>query len=58
MPLPTDPAILLSFINTHLRDTYSSLEELCHSMDIDQSALEHSLAAIDYCYDPSHNQFV
>lgn len=27
--IPTDPAILLSFVNTRLRDEFSSLAELC-----------------------------
>ena len=37
--IPKDPAILLSYINTQLRDRYPSLEELCASLNIDQSGL-------------------
>lgn len=58
MKLPTDPAILLSFINTRLRDECPNLADLCRSLEIDQSALEKKLSAIDYVYDPSCNQFV
>ena len=30
--LPKDPMVLLSFINTKLRDDYPSLDELCSSL--------------------------
>lgn len=43
MQLPNDPAILLSFINTRLRDRGSSLKELCSSLGIHQSELEKNL---------------
>ncbi len=55
--IPKDPAILLSYINTQLRDRYPSLEELCASLNIDQSGLIQKLSAIDYVYDSSSNQF-
>ena len=55
--LPQDPAILLSFVNTRLRDEYPSLDELCASLGEDQAALEDKLAAIGYEYDPAVNQF-
>ena len=32
MELPNDPMMLFSFINTKLRDNYSSLDELCDDM--------------------------
>ena len=56
--IPTDPAILLSFINLKLRDFYPDLEELCASEDISWETLEKTLAAIGYQYDPERNQFV
>ncbi|QKN23652.1 DUF4250 domain-containing protein [Caproicibacterium lactatifermentans] len=58
MCLPKDAAMLLSVINTRLRDTYSSLDELCSSLSIDRKELEQKLSAIDYVYDADHNQFV
>lgn len=58
MNIPNDPVILLSFINTRLRDFYPSLEELCKSMLIDQSQLEHNLFTIGYQYDPGLNRFI
>lgn len=55
--LPQDPAILLSFINTRLRDQYPSLSALCDDLDADAAALAEKLAAIGYQYDPEQNQF-
>ena len=45
-PIPNDPAMLLSFLNTRLRDEYPSLEELCAALDLDRDALTQKLAAI------------
>lgn len=56
--LPKDPVILLSFINTKLRDEYSSLSELCAALDADEAAVQETLAALDYRYHPDRNQFV
>ena len=56
--LPKDPAILLSFINTKLRDEYPSLSELCAALDADETAICNTLAALDYRYDRSRNQFI
>ena len=57
MALPKDPIMLLSYINTQLRDNYSSLEELCSDLDTEQKQLEEKLAVIGYCYDAAGNQF-
>lgn len=56
--LPKDPLILLSFVNTKLRDECDSLEELCAGYDVDASSLCAVLSALDYHYDPDKNQFV
>ena len=58
MALPNDPMILLSYVNTQLRDFYPSLEEMCKSLSIEQETLCKALAGIDYQYDPARNQFV
>ena len=58
MNLPKDPIILLSYINTKLRDYYPSLEELCLSMTVEQTQLEHILSAAGYHYDRSQNRFI
>ncbi len=56
--VPTDPVILLSFVNMKLRDFYPDLEEFCASEDIARETLEEKLSAIGYRYDPARNQFV
>lgn len=56
--LPQDPVILLSFVNTKLRDCYSSLEDLCDDLQADQEQIVEKLAGINYQYDPARNQFV
>lgn len=55
--IPSDPIILLSYINTKLRDEYGSLDELCSSLGIDRKQLEDKLAAAGFEYIASANQF-
>lgn len=56
--LPSDPMILLSVVNTKLRDFYPSLQALCDDMEICEAELKEKLAQIDYEYDGLKNQFV
>ena len=56
--LPGDPMILLSVVNTKLRDFYPSLEALCEDMQADQNEITEKLKMIDYEYDKARNQFV
>ena len=56
--LPKDPVILLSVINTRLRDYYSSLDELCRETAIRKEELTDALGRIDYEYSEEQNQFV
>ena len=56
--LPQDPYILLSFINTKLRDEYPSLTELCAALDGSEAEIRDTLAALDHRYDPDRNQFI
>ena len=58
MNLPKDPVMLLSFVNTYLRDRHPSLEDFCQSYDISQESLVSALAAIDYHYDPEKKRFL
>jgi len=50
--IPKDPVMLLSYVNTQLRDYYPS------SLGIQEDDLTLSLAAIDYHYNRERNQFV
>ena len=56
--LPKDPAILLSFINTKLRDFYPSLDELCDDLQVEKDEIESILMKINYKYSEKRNQFV
>lgn len=56
--LPNDPMILLSFVNTRLRDEFASLDLLCKSLCADAEEIKEKLATIDYFYDPEVNRFV
>lgn len=55
--LPNDPAILLSVINTKLRDQYSSLAALCDDLDVSEEEIKNKLSSIGYEYDQSQNRF-
>lgn len=57
MNFPKDPVMLLSVINTYLRDKYPSLDKLCAEEGLDRAELEQTLAAIDYHYMEQINQF-
>ena len=56
--LPNQPMILLSFINTKLRDDFASLDELCDDFHVAKDEIEEKLASIDYEYDETLNKFV
>ena len=55
--IPNDPMILLSYINTKLRDEYESLAALCEELDLDEAALKERLAAVGFVYDAGRNRF-
>ncbi len=56
--IPNDPVMLLSFVNTQLRDNYSSLEEFIFAYQCDREELEAKLKSIDYEYNKELNKFV
>lgn len=55
--LPKDPALLLSVVNTKLRDEYESLEDLCAALDADSADIAAKLETLGYHYDAQQNQF-
>ena len=57
MNIPKDPMILLSFVNTKLRDEYSTLEEFCKERDLDVEALKKKLEEIGFQYNTELKQF-
>lgn len=56
--LPQDPYILLSYVNTKLRDEYNSLDELCAFLDANREELVRRLEAVGYTYDEDKNRFL
>lgn len=56
--IPKDPVILLSYVNTQLRDYYESLEALCSCRGMKKKELLEKLDSIDYHYDERTNQFI
>ena len=57
MSLPQDPMMLFSYVNTKLRDDYSSLDALCDDLDVDRQQLEQKMADVGFEYNPSQNKF-
>lgn len=55
--LPKDPFILLSYVNTKLRDEYPSLDALCDDLPAGRDELEKTLADAGFAYDPDLNRF-
>ena len=58
MNMPKDPVMLLSFVNTQLRDNYASLDELAAAYMVDVSEIEEKRAAINYVYQEEQNKFI
>jgi hypothetical protein len=58
MNLPKDPVMLLSFVNTQLRDNYPNLKELAAAYMVEEQEITDKLAGINYIYDADKNRFV
>ncbi len=58
MNIPNDPVMLMSYINTQLRDNYPSLSELAGSLGLDEKEIENKLNGIGMKYDPGLNKFI
>ncbi len=57
MNFPKDPVMLLSVVNTALRDYYSSFDALVEDNEVDGDEILSKLASIDYHYDAALNKF-
>lgn len=55
--LPKDPVMMMSVVNTKLRDFYPTLDAMCEDMNIDRRELESQLHAAGFDYLPAVNQF-
>lgn len=58
LDIPHDPIILVSYVNTKLRDQFATLEEFCQTYEVDEEEIRETLSSIDYQYDEITNQFV
>ena len=56
--LPGNPNILLSVVNTKLRDRYADLDALCDDLDEDREEIIRTLGEAGYVYSPEGNQFI
>ena len=57
MSLPKDPVMLLSVVNTKLRDFYPSLDELAAAEGVTVEEIVKTLEKINYVYDMNQNRF-
>lgn len=56
--IPNDPMMLLSFVNTQLRDNYAGLDTFCEAYEVNETEIREKLSKIDYEYDESLNKFI
>ena len=57
MNLPVDDYMLLSLVNTKLRDEYPSFKELCEEEDVDGGEICVRLKRLGYAYTPEYHAF-
>lgn len=57
MNVPKDPYMLFSFVNTKLRDDFSTLDLFCENYDEDKDDILKKLGDIGYSYDTEQNRF-
>ena len=53
-----DSYLLLSIINTNLRDFYQDLDSFIEDLNIDKRDLFKKLSEINYFYNAEYNQFI
>jgi len=56
--MPSEPAILLSWLNMKLRDEFSTPDDLCRALDIDREEFNEYIAAREISYFPEGHRFV
>ena len=50
--------MLLSYVNTQLRDYYPSFIEFCQAFGVSEEEIRSKLAGIQYEYNEESNQFI
>lgn len=56
--MPKDPIILLSYVNTRLRDEFGNLDELCAAEGVSADEIKEKLKSAGFTYDKEMNRFV
>ncbi len=56
--IPRDPVMLLSFVNTQLRDNYSDIDDFCAAYNLSKDDIMTKLGTINYEYNTDTNQFI
>lgn len=56
--LPKDPNVLLSVINTKLRDKYQNINDLCDDLDESKDEIDNILNKIGYFYSLEQNRYI
>lgn len=56
--IPKDPVMLLSFVNTQLRDKCLSLNDFCNEYNVDENDIIDKLKSINYIYSENENKFI
>lgn len=57
MSYPKDPMILMSYVNTKLRDVYPSFQELCDAEGFDKQEILNTLSQVGFEYNSELNKF-
>lgn len=56
--IPGDPAMLLSFVNTRMRDDGIDLDEFCRQFNIKRQEVEEKLDKWGYSYNNDLRKFI
>lgn len=56
--IPKNSVMLLSYVNTQLRNKYKSLNEFCNYNNVAESEIRKQLEKINYNYSEEVNQFI
>lgn len=56
--IPKDPVMLLSFVNTQLRDKCVNLNDFCNEYNVDENDIIDKLKSINYIYSEKENKFI
>lgn len=56
--IPGDPAMLLSFVNTRMRDDGIDLDEFCGQFNIMRQEVEEKLDKLGYSYNNDLRKFI